>query len=83
MPSAPEIKIAVNVVLEHAEKLREAGVLTFTLGDLSVTLAPAEPEHGDVEGDAKPDDKPKSLWNDPDLYGRPQDATVPGIKKEK
>jgi hypothetical protein len=74
MPTMMDIKFAVDAVLEYAEKLRQAGVTRFALGDLAVDLAPFVPEH-EYEVDAKPDERPKSLWNDPDLYGRPQDAT--------
>jgi hypothetical protein len=82
MPSPKEIEMTVASVIRHALELRQAGVKRLCLDTLAIEFEPFSPEH-EYEVDAKPDERPKSLWNDPDLYGRPQDATVPGIKKEK
>jgi len=82
MLSPKELDMMIASVIRHAPELRAAGVLKLSVDEVAIELAPHVPEH-EYEGDAKPDDQPKSIWDDRDLYGRPQDATVPGIKKEK
>lgn len=85
MPSSVEIKMAVAAVIEHAPTLREAGVLRFVLGELAVDLAPHKPTHEDVPADTptSTERKPKSIWHDPELYGLPEDAQPPGLRKDK
>lgn len=82
MPNEFEIGHAITAVLSRAQELREAGVLKFALDGLSVEFAPHTPEIGgtDDKPETHEEPKPRSIWDEPDLYGG---GKPPGIRKEK
>lgn len=60
----------IDLMLERAGELREAGIRAVNLGGLSFTLAPAEPPADDLDGNQDPGEHPDAL-HDPWTYGVP------------
>jgi hypothetical protein len=83
-PTLFDIDSIVTAVLVRAKELREAGVTRFALGELAVDLAPYEPDIDDSPAaEQTTPSKKASIWNDHDLYGRPEDAPIPGLRKNE
>lgn len=70
----------VQLLEDHAPKLRAAGVRSLAVGDVHVELLPAEPELEDDRGDTDEDqDEDSDALNSPATYGLKPGARVPGF----
>jgi hypothetical protein len=66
------------LIEERAPRLRTAGVQSLIVGGVTMVLAPADPPQA---VDIVEDDQPRSLMDDPEAYGLPPDADVPGFQR--
>jgi hypothetical protein len=73
----------LDLIIDRAPKLRELGITHVELEQLSVTLAPHEPEASgeDEDDDVEP---PRGGMYDPMTYGLPPGSKPPGkARKER
>ncbi len=73
----------IATVIAHSERLRAAGVLKLSVDGVAFELAPylAPADTSDSQLPEKP--KRRGMIDDPALYGREDDAPVPGLRKDK
>lgn len=73
----------LSLIAEHAPQLRDVGVLSVSIDDVTFTLAPALAKA--VEIDAQPDDEPKGVFDDPATFGIPngQRQHIPRLSRDR
>ncbi len=74
----PEIERLLDLLVDRAPKLRRAGITSIGFGDVTMTLAAAEPE---AAPEVEVDDAPSGTLNDPETYGLPPGSKVPGLRR--
>ncbi len=75
----PDMAAALQLVTEHAPRLRAAGVHSLSIGGVSMVLLPPEPPAPTPE--VVEDDAPKDLLHDRSAYGLPDGAELPGFRR--
>jgi hypothetical protein len=73
-----DLATQLTLIARHAPILREAGVQSLTVGEISMELAPPDPPPPEAStGDQK---QPRDL-DDAVTYGLPEGADVPGFRR--
>jgi hypothetical protein len=73
-----DLATQLTLIARHAPILREAGVQSLTVGEISMVLLPPDPPPMEEAASGEPD-QPVSLMEDPESYGLPEGATLPGF----
>lgn len=68
----------IELVIAQAPKMREKGVLELHLGELSVRLAPHQP---DITDEPEKEVEDVDILNDPSTFGLQNRKNVPGRKR--
>lgn len=77
-----DLEAQLTLIEERAPKLRKAGVLSLSIGDVQLELAPAELPDPPMGDDDDGDDNDKPVFDDPKTFGRTGvGAKVPGRSK--
>ncbi len=80
MGSSDGLNAAILLVIEHAPRLRTAGVHSLSIDGVAMVLLPPEPPSPQVSPPDE-DEAPRDLLHDPSAYGLPEDAELPGFRR--
>jgi hypothetical protein len=75
--SANDLAAKLALIVDYAPRIRAAGVSSLTIGEISMDLLAPEPKaiaHAD-------EDKVLPLDRDPETYGLPEGADIPGFRR--
>lgn len=82
MSSARDLDQIISTLVGRAPELRAAGVLSLTLGDLTVALAPAEPVAAEPRAPReRVEEEPADPLSDPATFGFRN--AVPGFPRRR